>query len=494
MFKLLLLFLLCVVSPHLAKARGTSRTSAGTEPRTVFVQLFEWPWVDVARECETVLGPGGFSAVQVSPPQEHLEWPGSPWWARYQPISYKLESRSGEAKQFADMIKRCKVAGVDVYADAVINHMAGMDSGSGSAGSTFRHKDYPGIYVNSDFHSCGRNGNDDILNFQDPWEVQNCELLNLADLKTGSVTVQDQISEYLNRLLKLGVSGLRIDAAKHIPAADLKAVYQKLKKPAYLYHELILGYQESIPYSDYLALGDVSDYPYPFIVSEAFYRQDFSRLLGLGHGTIPTSEAVVFLTNHDIEREKRPYLLSHHQNGELYRLANTFMLAWPYGYPQLYSGYKFQSFDQGPPLDSKNRTLPVLKANGECVLPWTCEHRESAVLRMVEFRNRTNHRFFASHLWTNGKDQLAFGRGDVGFVVINASPDQVLSRKLSHGLRDGTYCNILASDYDAQAGTCVSPAVANRGYIDVQIPPLSAFVLLSKEGKKKRKGMGNTGE
>lgn len=488
MFKVPMLFFLSALLPHPASAdEGATHLSATIGPRTAFVQLFEWPWDDVARECETVLGPGGFSAVQVSPPQEHLDWPGSPWWARYQPISYKLESRSGDAKQFADMVNRCKKVGVDVYADAVINHMAGMSSGSGSAGSAFHHKSYPGLYSANDFHSCGRNGNDDILNFQDPWEVQNCELLNLADLKTGTLEVQDRISEYLNRLLRLGVSGLRIDAAKHIPANDLKAVYQSLKKPAYIYHELILGYQEPIPYSDYLALGDVSDYPYPFIVSEAFYRQDFTRLLGLGHGTIPTTEAVVFLTNHDIEREKRPYLLSRHQNSELYRLANTFMLAWPYGYPQLYSGYKFRSFDDGPPLDANKRTLPILKPNGDCAAPWTCEHREPAVLRMVDFRNRTSHRFFASHLWTNGKDQIAFGRGDAGFVVINASPDQTLNRKLYHGLRDGSYCNILAADYDAQAGTCAVPTVVSQGQVQLQIPPLSAFVLLSRDLGEKGK-------
>jgi alpha-amylase len=36
-----------------------------------FVQLFEWKWTDVARECETYLGPKGFTAVQISPPNEH---------------------------------------------------------------------------------------------------------------------------------------------------------------------------------------------------------------------------------------------------------------------------------------------------------------------------------------------------------------------------------------------------------------------------------------
>jgi hypothetical protein len=39
---------------------------------TTFVNLIEWGWQDVAIECETFLGPKGFAAVQVSPPNEHI--------------------------------------------------------------------------------------------------------------------------------------------------------------------------------------------------------------------------------------------------------------------------------------------------------------------------------------------------------------------------------------------------------------------------------------
>ena len=51
----------------------------------VFVQMFEWRWNDLARECEEDLGPADFAAVQTSPPQELL--PGPQWWPRYQPVS-----------------------------------------------------------------------------------------------------------------------------------------------------------------------------------------------------------------------------------------------------------------------------------------------------------------------------------------------------------------------------------------------------------------------
>jgi len=35
----------------------------------VFVHLFEWRWTDIQAECENVLGPAGFKAVQISPPE-----------------------------------------------------------------------------------------------------------------------------------------------------------------------------------------------------------------------------------------------------------------------------------------------------------------------------------------------------------------------------------------------------------------------------------------
>ncbi|WUJ70381.1 alpha-amylase family glycosyl hydrolase [Kribbella soli] len=127
-----------------------------------------------------MLGPKGYGAVQVSPPQEHVVLPGSgyPWWQDYQTVSYKIDNtRRGTRAEFVAMVNSCHAAGVKVYVDSVINHMPGGSSGgAGSAGSSYTHYDYPGIYQNQDFHHCGRNGNDDIVNYNDRYEVQNCEL------------------------------------------------------------------------------------------------------------------------------------------------------------------------------------------------------------------------------------------------------------------------------------------------------------------------------
>jgi hypothetical protein len=59
--------------------------------------------------------------------------------------------------------------------------MAGIDSGTGTAGSSFTHYNYPGIYQTQDFHHCGLEPGDDIVNFDNRLEVQTCELVNLAE-------------------------------------------------------------------------------------------------------------------------------------------------------------------------------------------------------------------------------------------------------------------------------------------------------------------------
>ena len=38
--------------------------------------------------------------------------PSRPWWERYQPVSYKLCTRSGNESEFKDMVTRCNNVGV----------------------------------------------------------------------------------------------------------------------------------------------------------------------------------------------------------------------------------------------------------------------------------------------------------------------------------------------------------------------------------------------
>ena len=99
--------LLSVIVAAALSACGAQQSPApGAQPagHVAFVQLFEWHWRDIAQECEEHLGPAGYTALQVSPPNEHIEGPA--WWTRYQPVSYRIKSRGGTRDEFANMVKR----------------------------------------------------------------------------------------------------------------------------------------------------------------------------------------------------------------------------------------------------------------------------------------------------------------------------------------------------------------------------------------------------
>lgn len=464
----------------------TSCLSAAAAPRTVFVQLFEWPWNDVARECETYLGPAGFSAVQVSPPHEHIHWQGNPWWERYQVVSYKLESRSGTEAEFADMVRRCRQAGVDVYADAILNHMTGIPGGVGSAGTNFSHYEYPGLYSHQDFHHCGRNGNNDIRDFRDLYELQNCELVDLADLKTESPYVQEKQAEYLNRLLDLGVAGFRIDAAKHIPARDLEQILKRLKRSAYIFSEIIYDPAGPVQYSEYTPFSDVTAYDYPHRLGYAFKDKNTDALQFIGSGFPSSIDSIVFVTNHDIERTNDYSVLKYSSPEQhLYRQAQIFMLAWPFGYPQVYSGFDFNSFDQGPPLNDSLRTLPILDDQNQCRAPWTCEHRLPEVAAMVDFRNQTDKAFTVSNWYSNGRDVISFARPRFGFVAMNFG-SQSVTREFQTNLPAGEYCNIVDAGYRLKSRSCAEGfSVNNSGKVRTTLAPYSSLVLLVKAQAKK---------
>jgi len=444
-------------------------------PRTVMVQLFEWPWQDIAKECEEYLGPNGFAAVQVSPPQEHLVTGQNYWWERYQPVSYQLISRSGSQSEFQDMVRRCQRAGVDIYVDLVANHMAGLAQGVGFGGTRYRKYDHTGLYTFSDFHHCGRNGNDQIVNFKDRYEVQFCELLGLADLKTDSDHVQNQIAGYMRNLLDVGVTGFRLDAAKHIPATDLSQILSRVGRAAYYVSETFIGLDEPVQIDEYLPFSDVNVFQFPFQVGSIFRSGKIHQLSRMFNSYPASESSVIFIENHDLQRMGSNTILSYLQTPNEYFLAHVFMLTWPYGYPQIFSGYFFSDYNEGPPVDQNGFTKPIM-VKGQCQAPWGCEHRLSWMASLVKFRNFTNPVFQATDVWAVNENQIAYGRGSLGFVVINGA-DQVLNAQLRTSLRNGVYCNVLDSSYNAKTQSCPSGYEVKSGYLNVSLPRKSALVL-----------------
>jgi len=409
--RLVFSFALCAL---LGTVHATNSTG-GFKNGATFVHLFEWSWNDVAVECEEWLGPYGFDAVQISPPMEHIS--GPQWWTRYQPVSYDIFSRSGDRVQFASMVKRCKAAGVNIYADAVINHMA-AGSGTGINGSQFGGRSFPGLYSQDDFH---HNDNDNkqncaVTNYNDQHNVQTCDLVGLPDLCTGCPHVQSTLGAYLQDLCSLGVEGFRVDAAKHQEADQLKGVLAK-GPGLYTFHEVISGSNEAVKPEMYFGIGQVTEFNFarqlaPNVLTDG--KMQYLSSFGEKWGLMGSDHAVTFMDNHDTQRGEAQLT---YKNGDLYTLANVFMLATPYGHPKVMSSYAFNDHDQGPPSSAVHQASSLNCGKGE----WVCEHRQPQIAGMVKFRSIAAGEGVTDFISGQNGDAIAFGRGSKAFVVINRS-------------------------------------------------------------------------
>ncbi len=408
-----------------ASAPAAQAAPPGTKDVTAV--MFNWSFDSVARECTRRLGPAGYGFVQVSPPQEQIQ--GGQWWTAYQPVSYRIQSRLGNRDQFRNMVDTCRSAGVGVVVDAVINHMT-AGSGTGTAGSRYTKYDYPDApYSDWDFNDCRRPIGDD---YGDRDNVQNCELLGLSDLNTGKDHVRGRIAGYLNDLLSLGVAGFRVDAVKHIPARDLADIKTRLTDPdAYWKQEAIFGAGEPILPDEYRGTGDVQEFRYGRDLKRVFENENlaFLKNFGEGWGYMPSGGSAVFVDNHDTERNGST--LSY-KSGADYTLANVFMLAWPYGSPDVHSGYEFSDKEAGPP---NNGRVDACYQDG-----WKCQHAWPEIESMVGFRNATRGQG-VTDWWDNGGDAIAFGRGSRGFVAVNHEGSS-LTRTFQTSLAAGTYCDV----------------------------------------------------
>jgi len=435
-------------------------TPAAGGPRTAFVHLFEWAWDDVARECETFLGPHGYAAVQVSPPQEHAQLASHPWYERYQPVSYRIESRGGSRAAFASMVARCKKSGVDIYVDAVLNHMSFVESGVGTAGTAFTRRGYPGLYGVSDFHTCGRA----IQDWGSREEIQTCELATCPDLDTGKDHVRATLAAYLQDLVDLGVSGIRVDAAKHVSTTDLGDILGRVKGPLYVYQEVIDNDgQGAITAPEYAPLGDVTEFRYGADLSRVFRTGKLAWLetFGVGWGFLASDVGIAFVDNHDNQRGHGSGDPLTFRERPLYELALQFMLAWPYGYPQIMSSYEFIGPNDGPPAG------PALTTSGSCSAGRVCEHRWPSVAGMVGFRNATAGAFHVDDWWSDGDRRIAFSRGALGFVAINATAT-TMTEVLRTSMAPGSY---------GEVATGATVVVRADRTIVTEVPPMRAVAI-----------------
>ena len=456
--------------------------------RTTIVQMFEWRFDDLADECENHLGPAGYGGIQVSPPvAEHIIVNDNevqfPWWQRYQIVSYKIDqTRSGTREQLKDMIERCNKAGVRVYIDTIMNHMtASRGIGKGTAGTPYDSDNYsyPGAGIKkSHFNSKLKCGTEDggIHVFDDFWESRNCELVGLHDLDQSHPHVKEVIKSHLNELIDMGVAGFRVDASKHMYPERIEEIllsakflddkiYGKNKRP-FIIHECRddTGDGGGIKGTDYVIAGRVINIPFTNTLNSILHKEDGQKMATLrnfGHesGLYHNDDSVTLVDNHDLARERDVDKGMSFKDPRMCKIANAFMLSWPYGIAKVMSSYRWpwkfvngadENNWMGPPHHEDYTTMRVRSdSDGNCLDDWVCEHRWTEVKGMVKFRNVAAHAP-VDHWWDNGAHQIAFARKGKAFIAFN-NENFPLDHMLQTGMPAGKYYDVISGGENGQS-------------------------------------------
>ncbi|MFU0543141.1 alpha-amylase [Gardnerella vaginalis] len=455
-----------------AIAYAGAKSSQKTIQKGVIVTAFQQNWKSIAKECKKTYGPEGVKYVQVSPPQDHIK--GDQWWTSYQPVSYKLNSKLGTGDEFKKMITTCKASGVGIIADAVINHTTGFANkdtvGVGGSKYDAANQSFPDAgYTKDDFHKSTEN----INTYRKAEIVWTHRLVGLLDLDTSNPHVQKTLGEYFAHMLKLGVAGFRVDAAKHMSPQDVKAIKAAAADAAGTTPDKIWWMQETIGFSEqdpriqpdqYLQTGEVNEFEYSYRLRNYFYGS-IENLKHITDKLIPSKKAAIFVTNWDTERDNASRVLTY-KDGKKYELANAFMLAYPYGTPNVFSGYEFTKRDEGAPGATQTSIPDVSCAKDS---KWQCTQRITSIRGMIGFYNAVRGTKVTN--WQDDDDNnVAFSRGNKGFLAINNTENpQKVSYKTD--LPDGEYCNVYESK------DCTKTVSVSGGKVETTIDAESAVAL-----------------
>jgi alpha-amylase len=359
----------------------------------------------------------GFDAIWISPIIENTE--GSYHGYHFTNL-YNLNYHFGSEDDFKELVKTCHSKDIWVMVDVVANHAGPVGTDFGRINPFNRAEHY---------HDwC------EINNWRNQWEVENCRLCGLPDLKQENDWVTQKLLEWIHDLVqKYNLDGIRIDTIMEVP----KWFWDKFRVSAGVFQigEAFDGNPGYV--ADYQNhLDSVFNYPLYYTIKSSFCGS-FRNLEGYLFNTrkvFPAPEYMAtFVENHD-----NPRWL--HDCGDRAKFTNAviFSLVWE-GIPVFY--YAGEQYYAGG-ADPNNRE-PL----------WDNYNTKSTLYQLLGKANALRKKV---QIWNYGITQryandnfYAFTRGNVLACFTNVQSSQYSITY--HDFKDGDkLCNVL---YD---GDCVT--------------------------------------
>ena len=359
----------------------------------------------------------GFDAIWISPIVENTE--GS-YHGYHLTNLYNLNYHFGSEDDFKALITACHNKDIWVMVDVVANHV-------GPIGTDYS-KITPFNLAEHYHDYC------DINDWNDQWQIENCRLSGLPDLKQENDWVTQQLLNWISDLIsKYNIDGIRIDTIMEVP----KWFWDKFRESAGVF-QIGEAFNGDINYvADYQNhLDSVFNYPLYYTIESSFCGS-FRNLEGYWFNSRPKYPApeytATFVENHD-----NPRFLNRCNDRSKFTNAAVFSLLWE-GVPVFYYGGE-QYYAGG--ADPNNRE-PLWENYNTGTEIYRILSKTNALRKQVSIWNQSIVQRYADDNF------YAFTRGDVLACFTNTNS---LQRTITyHEFSEGTkLCNVL---YD---GDCVS--------------------------------------
>ena len=359
----------------------------------------------------------GFNAIWISPIVENTE--GS-YHGYHLTNLYNLNSHFGSESDFKNFVSACHSKDIWVMVDVVANHVGPVGTDYSQI-NPFNSADHYHDYC-------------DITDWNNQWQVENCRLSGLPDLKQENEWVAQTLINWIKDLVsKYDIDGIRIDTIMEVP----KTFWDSFRPAAGVF-QIGEAFNGDINYvADYQNhLDSVFNYPLYYTIQNSFCGS-FRNLEGYwmnSRSTWPAPQyAATFVENHD-----NPRFLNRCNDRSKFTNAVVFSLLWE-GVPVFYYGGE-QYYSGG--ADPNNRE-PL----------WDNYNTGSELYKILA---KTNSLRKSQSIWNHDIVQryaddnfYAFTRGNVlaCFTNVNSLQRTITYHEFSEGT---TLCNALSD------GDCVT--------------------------------------
>jgi cyclomaltodextrin glucanotransferase len=377
-----------------------------------------------------------------------------------------------EETVFDRLISELHKRGMKFILDIVCNHSS--PDASGIKGRLFDDGKLIADFNNDTDHWYHHYG--DVVDWEDEWQVQNCELAGLATFNENNIAYRQYIKEAIKLWLDRGVDALRIDTVKHMPVwfwQEFNADVQTHKPDVFIFGEWIYSNpdDESSIYFVNCSGMTILDFGLCMATRRALAAQEeggfhlIEETLEKDYRYNSATELITFIDNHDMHRFQ-----SLNPDPEMLRLAVD-MLMTTRGIPCVFYGTEqYLHNDTNADANVYGNNDPY---NRPMMTSWDTDTPIYRDIRLLSGLRRLNPAVSLGSQWTKyiSPDVYCYVRryrDSRCFVALNRSDEPIVLEAIETELPDREH-------------TCITTGrkleVVNGHLYDLEMAPKEAIVI-----------------